>query len=289
MYIGADFDHGYRAARITELLAASEDLAVEDMAAIHMDEYDASAAAVVPHLLDLEVDDPAVRAMQETLRPWAESSDPYQMDASSAGAAAYAALWRHLLAHTFDELPDDRPADGSSRYFAVVERLLEDPENVWWDKRSTAAVESVDDILVEAARSAHEELADILGDDPESWEASCTSPRSRTRLRPVGDRPDRSVVQPNRDRSRRRLDVNATGWAAQRGYEVAAVPSMRMVVDLADFSRSTAIHTTGQSGHAFHRHYFDMAEEWAQGKTRSFPFEPPAEGDVLRLVPRQSP
>jgi len=292
LYIGADFDHGYRAARITELLAASEDLAVEDMAAIHMDEYDASAAAVVPHLLDLEVDDPAVRAMQETLRPWAESSDPYQMDASSAGAAAYAALWRHLLAHTFDELPDDRPADGSSRYFAVVERLLEDPENVWWDKRSTAAVESVDDILVEAARSAHEELADILGDDPESWEwgklhiASFENQTlGQSGIAPIEALFNRIVTGVGGGSS----IVNATGWAASEGYEVAAVPSMRMVVDLADFSRSTAIHTTGQSGHAFHRHYFDMAEEWAQGKTRSFPFEPPAEGDVLRLVPRQSP
>ena len=37
---------------------------------------------------------------------------------------------------------------------------------------------------------------------------------------------------------------------------------MRMIVDLADLSRSLAIHTTGQSGHAFHPHYVDMTDLW---------------------------
>jgi penicillin amidase len=39
-----------------------------------------------------------------------------------------------------------------------------------------------------------------------------------------------------------------------------------MVIDLADLSRSTAINTTGQSGHAFHSHYNDMIEPWTDGK-----------------------
>ena len=69
-YLGADFDHGYRAARITELLSSAEDLAVADMVAIQMDSYDASAAMVVPLVLGIEVDDPAIRAVQEVLRPW---------------------------------------------------------------------------------------------------------------------------------------------------------------------------------------------------------------------------
>ncbi len=40
---------------------------------------------------------------------------------------------------------------------------------------------------------------------------------------------------------------------------------MRMVVDLGDLTRSEAIHTTGQSGHAYHRHYADMIERWTDG------------------------
>ena len=38
---------------------------------------------------------------------------------------------------------------------------------------------------------------------------------------------------------------------------------MRMIVDLSDFNRSVTIHTTGQSGHPFHKHYIDMAKPWS--------------------------
>jgi penicillin amidase len=41
---------------------------------------------------------------------------------------------------------------------------------------------------------------------------------------------------------------------------------MRMVIDLGDLSASTMINSTGQSGHAFHRHYDDMLQQWARGE-----------------------
>jgi penicillin amidase len=43
---------------------------------------------------------------------------------------------------------------------------------------------------------------------------------------------------------------------------------MRMVIDLADPGSSTWINSTGQSGHAFHAHYDDMIEPWADGEQR---------------------
>jgi penicillin amidase len=43
---------------------------------------------------------------------------------------------------------------------------------------------------------------------------------------------------------------------------VVSLPSMRMIVDLSDLSKSQSIHTTGQSGHAYHPHYIDMANLW---------------------------
>ena len=35
-----------------------------------------------------------------------------------------------------------------------------------------------------------------------------------------------------------------------------------MIVDLGDLDNSLSIHTTGQSGHAYHPHYIDMADLW---------------------------
>jgi penicillin amidase len=36
-----------------------------------------------------------------------------------------------------------------------------------------------------------------------------------------------------------------------------------MIVDLGDMRNSLTVHTTGQSGHAFSKHYADMAPMWA--------------------------
>ena len=57
--------------------------------------------------------------------------------------------------------------------------------------------------------------------------------------------------------------VNATSWSVQDGYETRWLPSMRMIVDLGNLENSLTVHTTGQSGHAYHEHYIDMAPLWA--------------------------
>ena len=46
------------------------------------------------------------------------------------------------------------------------------------------------------------------------------------------------------------------------GYAVDWAPSERVIMDASDWDASQWIHTTGQSGHAFHPHYIDMADLW---------------------------
>jgi penicillin amidase len=64
---------------------------------------------------------------------------------------------------------------------------------------------------------------------------------------------------------------------------------MRMVVDLGDFAESTSIHTTGQSGHAFHANYADMIELWADGRRHPMLWESSGVEDgaanTLTLIP----
>jgi len=61
--------------------------------------------------------------------------------------------------------------------------------------------------------------------------------------------------------------VNANGWNAGAGYRVTYVPSMRMIVDMADLDASRWIQLTGNSGHAFHPNYHDQFELWRTGET----------------------
>jgi penicillin amidase len=66
--------------------------------------------------------------------------------------------------------------------------------------------------------------------------------------------------------------VDAVGWDAAVGYTVDWVPSMRQVIDLSDFDKSTWINLTGASGHAFSPHYDDQTPLWQTNKTRPWPF-----------------
>ena len=59
-----------------------------------------------------------------------------------------------------------------------------------------------------------------------------------------------------------------------RGYEVTWVPSMRMIVDLADLDRSRWINLAGESGHAFSDHYTDQTEFWRTGRTTAMRCRP---------------
>ncbi len=56
--------------------------------------------------------------------------------------------------------------------------------------------------------------------------------------------------------------VNATGFSPAAPFEVSGVPSYRQIVNLADWAGSRSMHTTGQSGLPFHRHYADMITSW---------------------------
>ena len=69
--------------------------------------------------------------------------------------------------------------------------------------------------------------------------------------------------------------VDAVGWNAWKGYEVDWVPSMRMVVDLANLDASRWVSLTGASGHAFSAHYDDQSALWARGDTTPGRSAPP--------------
>jgi penicillin amidase len=64
---------------------------------------------------------------------------------------------------------------------------------------------------------------------------------------------------------------------------------MRMIVDLSELSNSLTMHTTGQSGHAYHDHYVDMTDPWRQIQYHSMLWDPEqVENEAsahLQLVP----
>jgi penicillin amidase len=58
--------------------------------------------------------------------------------------------------------------------------------------------------------------------------------------------------------------INATSWNATQHYETTTLPSMRAIYDFSNLNNSLTVHTTGQSGHAYAKHYDDMIPMWAK-------------------------
>jgi penicillin amidase len=289
--LGADTTAGYRSERLRDLLEGEDDLTVDDMARLQNDTYSANAARLVPKLLDVELTSRYYRQGQATLRSW-----DFRQDADSPGAAYFSSVWRHLLARTFhDELAKDQRPDGGERWYRVVDTILDRPGNRWWDDVTTPSVrETRDQILADAMRDARDELTMIQSRSPSEWRWGTMHTLDLVN-QSLGVS-DNGLVRALFNRGPFRVGggsgiVNATSWDAREGYEVTAVPSMRMVVDLADLDRSRWIQLTGSSGHAFHDHYVDQHELWAQGKTLPWPFGEKAvdeaTDDVLTLSPRR--
>ncbi|QGG42410.1 penicillin acylase family protein [Aeromicrobium yanjiei] len=294
--LGADTAAGYRSERIRELIESrigkgGKGLDVQDMSSIQNDTYSANAARLVPALLKVELGSRYHRQGQATLEKW-----DLKQDADSPGAAYFNSVWRHLLELTFhDELPEAVWPEGGERWFNVVSGLLDKPGSHWWDDVSTPEKESRDQILSTAMQDARDELTMIQSRNPSQWRWG-TMHKLELVNPTLGDS-GVGLVDKLFNRGPYRVGggggiVDATSWDATEGYEVTSVPSMRMIVDLADLDRSRWIQLTGASGHAFHDHYVDQQERWRKGETVPWVFGrravEDATDDTLTLTSRGS-
>ncbi len=285
-----DWDLGYRAAGIERLLqeriASGEKLTVGDLAEIQLDTSDANAAAFLPVIGELELDGDAARGA-ELLEGWNGSAD-----VDSGEAAYFAIFWRTLLGTMFASLPDAARPEGGDRWFRVVGTLLGEPDAAWWTN-GQAGVAGRDEMIAHALDAAWDEASELMGDRPDRWRWGRLHTLTLTN-QSFGE----SGVGPIEwifNRGPYELGggsaiVNAIGWDASLGYGVDWVPSMRMIVDLADPDASRWVNLTGASGHAFHPHYDDQATLWRRGETRPWPFSveavQDAAADRLQLRPR---
>ncbi|TWG82717.1 penicillin amidase, partial [Cellulosimicrobium cellulans J34] len=99
-FLTTDWDYGYRAQRIRQLLeaeiSAGRTVDVDTMNEIQVDDRSPYAEVLVPLLLDQEIEDSFAAEGQELLADW-----DYRTDTDSAAAAYFAAVWRNLLELTF--------------------------------------------------------------------------------------------------------------------------------------------------------------------------------------------
>jgi penicillin amidase len=291
--LGDDWDLGYRSQRIVDLLTRKGTLSPTEMGRMQLDTHNGFAGTLIPYLMEVDAGSRYYSEGQRLLEDW-----DLEQPADSAPAAYFNAVWKSLLQVTFtDQLPKSVVVDGGSRWFDVVTALLQEPNNDWWDDTTTAdVIEGRDDVLRLALREARDELVRLQSRRVDGW--TWGHQHTLTLRNQTVGQSDIELLSGIVNRGPWEVGggsaiVNAAGWNAALGYEVNWVPSMRMVVSMADLDRSTWVNLTGASGHAFNEHYTDQTDLWAEGRTQPWAFTRDAVDEAaeesLRLAPAGTP
>ncbi|MET0780034.1 MAG: penicillin acylase family protein [Microbacterium sp.] len=268
-----DWDYGWRAARIVDLLqrkAAMGPLTADDMRDIQADNRFAMGMRLAHAYKDVSTDRQGTDAALDLLRSWDAQNSP------DSDAAAYAnVLWDQLVMDLF-VTGREQPASviGQGRLFLVVDGLLDDPASEWWTN-AELGVSGQAEMLEHAANEAYDRLVALQGDNPSRWNWG-----SLHALPLTSDTFGSSGIAPIEMLFNRgpypvgggSSVANSTGWQIGSSFATTTVPSMRMVVDLSDFDASRWNHLTGTSGHTFHPNYVDQTETWQRAELTPWAF-----------------
>jgi len=311
-FIAHEWDPGYRAKRITDLLEAAVKTGGVTTTALRDIQSDTTvlrAARIAPFVGSAHpaTDDGA--RLAGLIQDWHELSCP----TASVGCAAYQAFEYRLVRGLFDDDLGDlaREYVGGGAPWQATIRLLDQPDSPWWDDVTTAdRVETRDDVIAAALDEAARELRAAYGDDPSKWTwgALHQARFAEATLGSSGIGPlDWYFDKGPYPSSGAAGAVNNTYYRPSRAYpdpddptykpvgidgvfSVTNLPSYRLSIDMGDLDDTRIIQTTGQSGNPFDRHYGDMIGAWLAGDTVPLPFSVSAVLDhateTLELVPR---
>jgi penicillin G amidase len=295
-FLGSVWMNGYRNRRISEVLAGSDRLGIDDFRKLHVDFTCPPAQQFVQLLQAFAPSAEKAKLAHKLLGDW-----DGVLSADSVPGAVYEVTRYHLVRNLLEPAvgkaltlqlmgegfhPLLMPANEFFGHDTVVLlRLLQAPDN-WWIEQCGGRQALLERSLTQAVSW----LEETLGRDPAGWEwgrihratfahaMGLQKPLDRVFNRgpyPIGgdaDTPCQTAFNPA-------TPYDITSWA----------PGFRQIVDLGDLSRSLIIHPPGQSGQLGSRHYADLAELWLRGEYHPMLWtreqvEREAEGH-LRLIP----
>jgi penicillin amidase len=291
-WLGDEWDPGYRAARITQLLAAAPDkLKTDDLRRIQMDTYVLRSEQMLHNLAGIgptvATDDG--KLLWSSLLQW-----DHTCGIDSVGCAAYMPVEFELERAIFDDElgPLARQYMGSPMAWGALIDVLGDAASPWWtDTTAGAAASTPKETAGRVIDHVASELRAAFG-DPANWTwgrlhtvafkegtlgSSGIFPLEwyfNVPARPVAGadgaidnnyyRLDRAYANPD--------DPKSVGLGITDLFSVTNGPSYRFTIDMGDLDGARIVITTGQSGNPFDTHYGDMVGLWANGETVPLPF-----------------
>ncbi len=272
VYVTNDWDCGYRARRIDDLLTSKAKLSVSDIEQIQTDVYSIPASQLVPAFIQAgqAAGGDAAKAAG-LLQNW-----DYTMTRDSTAAAVYEAAAGTLLRETVE------PMLGKDLYgifqsnatpsclFTTLVNSLNNPAPLF------ASSQARDAAIGKALADTVHSLRAQFGDDTSKWQwgtlhtahfehpLATVSPLNLIfDVAPVA-RPGDSTT----------INVGGSGGFSDdpANFDQRTVPSMRQIIDLSNFDNSVWVTTTGESGQPFSAHYSDLVPLWDQGRYQKMLF-----------------
>jgi len=256
----------YRAERIVEMLREKAPHSINTFIAIQGDNKQLSAKDLIPYLANLHFNDTEVSEARNWLLEW-----DCQCSMDSPHAALYAQFWARLINNLYTDqvgqVDEDIIVLGLEREMGATFLLMQEPSNLWWDDINTEEItETRDDILVRSFSEACAATVDALGKNRDNWKwgdlhtaTFVSNPLGLCGIGLIENIVNRGPVAVSGSTE----TINNTVWVVPTDdFTVVWLTSMRMIVDMSDFTKSIAMHTTGQSGHPYSKHYDDMIDPW---------------------------
>jgi penicillin amidase len=287
-FLSSNWAAPYRQQRIEQVLDSRRKHSLAELQALQADTRSLAVPKLLPWLQKAQSAHPLAAAAKQQLAGF-----DGEMAADKPAPLIYWAWQRQLgLAMLGDDLAVlDAKALGSRTFLDAIEAMLARDDARWCDDQRTPAAETCAQQADRAFGAALDELQALQGPDPAAWRwgqahqlraehrpFSNVKPLARWfELRaPVGG--DTHTVNVSR------VNLRADGRTGEL-YLNEHGPSLRAVYDLADPAKSGFMHSSGQSGIPWSRHYKDLLPRWVAVQYLPVWGQPGAPKAVLSLKP----
>jgi penicillin amidase len=263
-YYASHFASSYRYRRVRDLLDGDAVLTVDDHWRFIRDTFNPQAARLLPVLLPYLAEAPETAPLAEVLDGW-----DYRDRADEAAPLAYQELYRQFARLTVeDEMGEKLAADLLDDWYFWQERLdamAEDGRSPWFDDIATKRTEDLGAIAQRAGAAALARLRKTYGDDPAGWRwGDAHTIRFMSPLRRDGFGAELLAGGPH--------PQSGSGDTLLRGaylfnqpYKIVYHDSARLVADLGDPDKITAVVPGGVSGRHLTDHQQDEVVPWLSG------------------------
>lgn len=278
----------YRTKRVRDLLNSKSKLTADDMADFQFDRKSYLAPVFLQYLV------PVIPVEYGNMRFALENWDHVLDENGFEGAVYHETLETFLRLMWADDMGMELAEKYLDTWYISLNRwvmTLEDNSNKWFDKVDTEALETRDDLLLEAFNAAITSLENQYGtEDYTKWlwgdihniafhhpfEAKGGLIKKFFNYGPFPFGGDGETV-------------NRATHVFTKPYLAEMTASMRLIIDLADISQSRMANASGQVGMPLQDHYTDLVDIWLAGEYVGMHLDRKELGMVqeLKLIPME--